>query len=380
MGSCISKTPSEIRHSPPSLNLYCPLNPRFPHQSNHFPRLPNELLLEITESLDSVRDRYALRSVNKHLAGLLDYLVSDILLHAYRAPASRDRLFSVPTRYPHSLVVHLVRLGVDLNTVGCNCGPSGDCECCPPLHYAIAHSNDTMVRSLLRLGARINVPCNDSGDNAVHLAIYITERNSVFYEIPQAADLAILRMLLGRGGLQTMHDPTSLNSIGLSWLNMAIRTSPLTRRTILMLFLVAGVSVDGADTEEKLTALHVAVLENMEDIVPVLLQMGADYRTVDSSGRSPFSTACYRPNCTLIDMLLRRDATLIDEAVNEGGDTAEICLRRKVEWLVARDETEYYRSEIVECERMLVKLVKLAEVRRSSFLPVHTLQMYYNSL
>lgn len=291
-------------------------------------------------------------------------------------------MFSATPRYYESLVLHLVRLGVDLNTIDCDCGATNYCGCRPALHHAVAHSNERMVRSLLSHGARVDAPYNSSGDNAVHMAIYTTNRNSGAFKIPRDVDLAILGMLLSGGVLQTMNDPASLNNIGLSWLNMAARCCPHRDMTIVQPFLSPGLSVDIADQEWNLTPLHVAVFNNNVNLARALLSLGADHRTVNSRGMTPFWNACNRPNCVLIDLLLRHDATLIDEVVSERGETVELFMDRSVESLIAREDSEsdYYRGEIVTRQKMLGKLRKLAKAHKSSSMPDSLLQIYYNSL
>lgn len=303
--------------------------------------------------------------VNKRLAFLLDHLLSDILLYTYQMSAKSHTLFSVATCYPDLLVSRLIRLGVDLNRVVCNCnGTTANCRCKPALHTAIFYSNVTMVHSLLRYGARINMPYNTSGDNAVHLAIETTDMGSCHFKIPRKNDMAILRMLLGGSRLQTMNDPASLNSIGLSWLNRAVRSSwPRSKATIVELFLSSGLCVDVADQQENLTPLHVAVLNNRVDLAMLLLKHGADHRTTDSRGRTPFKSACRRPNWAIIDLLFRVDATLIEMTVNEWGETAEVCLEREIEELrlkkekdSSEDESEYFWREMGSRQEMLTKL------------------------
>lgn len=78
------------------------------------------------------------------------------------------------------------------------------------------------------------------------------------------------------------------------------------------------------------------------------MKHGADHRTTDSEGRTPFTSACNRLNCALIDLLLSRDPTLINTVVNKRGNAAEVCLERGIERLklVEEDyETEYFLGE-----------------------------------
>lgn len=401
MGCHLSKHTSNSRHSQPKppphvpslsiqrsrgLNLYTGLRNAIAVRSllSSFPRLPNEILLEIAKSLDTARDLYVLRRVNKRLADLLEHLLSDFLLRAYYKSKTRSLLFSAATHYPESLVQHLSRLGVDLNTIDCDCDSVAVryCRCLPALHHAVTHSQKAMVRLLLRHGARVNAPCNSSGDNAVHIAIDTTARNFNFLEMPRNKDMAILRMLLSDGVLQTMNDPASLNNLGLTWLNVAARRCRDSNMTIVEPFLSPDLSLDVPDLERSLTPLHAAVWSNNVNVVTALLTLGADHRTVDFRGTSPFGAACNRPNCALIDLLLRHDATLIDEVVNDRGETADLCLQREVERLMSREdpEGEYYESEVPRRQKMLVKLRKLAKARLNSSMTDSLLQIYYNCL
>lgn len=214
------------------------------------------------------------------------------------------------------------------------------------------------------------------------MAIHTINRNSDYIKMPRNQDLAILGMLLSGGVLQTMNDPGSLNNIGLSWLNLAVRHCPQSNMAIVEPFLSTGLSIDVADQERSLTPLHVAVWNNNVDLATALLARGADHRTVDSRGTSPFGTVCNRPNCALIDLLLRHDATLIDEVVNERGETAELCLQHALESIIGREDPEsnYYQREMATHQKLLAKLSKLAKARRNSATTDSLLQIYYNCL
>lgn len=302
-----------------------------------------------------------------------------MLLHTYNDSAYHT-LFSASTRHVESLISRLVSLGIDLNAVACNCNINvlPYCRCGPPLHSAIVHSNPPMVAALLRHGASIIVGCNGSGDNAVHLAIDRTKLHSGHYEIPREADLAILRMLLGGGRLNTMNTPTALDSDGRTWLNRAVLKCPRTSVTLVMPFLVRGLDVNLADNR-LLTPLHMAVLGNRPDLARMLLQRGAKYRGMDSRGVTPFATACNRPNCELIDLLLNRDAGLIRTVVNDGGETAEVCLQRSIDRLMLTEdrEDESFVREMRERTCMLLKLQKLASASRRAVGVRCVLQVYF---
>lgn len=346
-------------------------------------RLPNELLLEVAKHLRTARDLSAFMQVNKRLAILLDHLLSDILLRHYRAPATQRPLFADVRRNPDSLVVRLLRLDVDLNATFCHCvGSPSWCRCMPALHAAITYSNITMVDSLLRHGARVNAPYGRRGDNAVHLAIETAELNSGHFKILREVNMTILRMLLGGGRLQTMNDPGSLNSAGCTWLNTAVSTCPRRHVTLVEPFLSRGLSVDVAERESNYTPLHIAVLNNMEELVALLLKHGANHRTIDSRGTTPFGYACNRPNCVIMDLLLRHDVSLIDMVVNEKGETVELSLERNVERLRLNEdrESDYYVEQMWQRQTLLDKMVKVSKARKNSVIPDAVLQIYYNTL
>lgn len=367
------------------INLYS--RPTKPHsmrsELTSLLRLPNELLLEVAKHLRTTRDLSAFTQVNKRLAILLDHLLSDTLLRHYRAPATQRPLFADVRRDPDSLVVRLLRLDVDLNARFCHCvGSPSWCRCMPALHAAITYSNITMVDSLLRHGARIDAPYGCRGDNAVHLAIETAELCSGHFQILREVNMTILRMLLGEGRLHTMNDPGSLNSAGRTWLNTAVRTCPRRHVTLVEPFLSDGLSVNVAEWESNYTPLHIAVLNNREELVALLLNQGADHRTIDSRDRTPFGYACNRPNCAIMDLLLRHDVTLIDMVVNDSGETVELSLERHLERLRLTEdrESQYYVERMWRMQKLLDKLMKVSQARKDSVIPDAVLQIYYNSL
>lgn len=238
-----------------------------------------------------------------------------------------------------------------------------------------------MVATLLRHGASITVGCNGTGDNAVHLSINTTDLNSGHFKMARDNDLAIMGMLLSGGRLRTMNTPAALNRNGESWLNTAVRKCARSSVTLVMPFLVRGLDVNVAD-HRLLTPLHIAVFNNRPDLAKMLLQRGAKYRTVDLRGVSPFATACNRPNCELIDLLLSRDAGLIKTVVNGRGETAEVCLQSSIDTLLLWEDkdSDYYVREMHERTQMLPKLEKLARASRRMVGVRGVLQIYYFGL
>lgn len=180
-----------------------------------------------------------------------------------------------------------------------------------------------MVTTLLNHGASVTTRLRANGETAIHHAIRTTDRHSGHFRIACADDLTIMTMLLYDGRLNRMNDPAALSANGQRWLNTAVRRCAPRNLTLVMPFLVRGLNVDVADSE-MLTPLHVAVYNNRPDITKMLLECGAEYRTLDARGASPWTTACTRPNCKLIDLLLSHDAGLIRAPVNDVGETAEV--------------------------------------------------------
>lgn len=353
-----------------------------PSLLTYFPSLPNELLLEIAKYLVTARDLLALMLVNKRLAILLDHLLSDMLLREYKGPSGLHSLFAITRRNPDALVLRVIRLEVDLDATFCHCfGSPSYCRCMPALHTAITYSNVTMVDSLLRHGANINAYFGTRGENAVDLAISTAELYSGHFKILRAANMTILQMLLSGGRLQTMNDPASLNRRGHTWLHTAVGCCPREHVTLVQPFLAPGLSLDVADPERKWTALHRAVRNNRVDLVALLLKHGADHRTTDWEGRTPYSSACIRPNWGIMDEMLRHDATLIDEVVNQSGETGEVSFGRHVARLSLDEGESYgYLEEVYSKQRVLAKMLKLAEARRNSCMSDADLQKYYNGL
>lgn len=186
-------------------------------------------------------------------------------------------------------------------------------------------------------------------------------------------------MLLAGGRINRMNDAAALSAKGESWLHTAVRQCPRSSVALVMPFLVRGLDVNVADTSRMLTPLHVVVLNNRPDIAKMLLQRGAKYRTVDSVGATPWATACNRPNCELIDLLLSRDAGLITEVVNERGETAEVCLQRSLDSLMLTEEryNDNWEADIRELTEMVRRVKKLASASRQLVGVRPVLQVYY---
>lgn len=321
----------------------------------------------------------ALLCTNTRLAGLLQHVLSDMLLQTYNGSAPHT-LFSERTTHPSSLVLRLIALNIDLDATVCTCErpPPPYCRCAPPLHRAITHSNKRMVAVLLRHGASITAQCPSTGHNAVHQAIHTIDLNSGHFQIARDNDVAILALLLSGGRLKTMNSPAALSADGQSWLSTAVRKCPRSSVGLVMPFLVRGLDVNVADSR-GLTPLHVAVWNNRPDLAKMLLQRGANHRTVDDRGKTPWTTAVNRPNCELIHLLLGRDAGLIRNPVNAMGDTALVCLERSLDDLLRNEDTEgdYWGREVAERTGTVERMARLASVSKRAFGVRVVLQAYY---
>lgn len=344
-----------------------------------FHRLSNELVLEIATYLDTP-ELYALMRVNKRFAILLDHVLSDILLNGYEHPTGPHTTFAFATRFPHSLILGLHRRGVDLNKIFCICGflPSA-CICSLPLHQAIRYHNVTMVDALLRSGADPTRTYYSDGNNAVHLSIYTTGRHAGYDGIPQPDDMAILKLLLAGGRLQTMNDAASLNYDGLSWLSIAVGFSPPKDLTIVSLFLGSGLDLNVAAKRKLQTPLHIAVRAYKVPVMELLLQHGADFRTTDAEGMTPFASACAICSCRMMHLLLLRDANLVGSVVNEMGETAEACLQRETVVYALGEENPFsgFVAEMVRRHEMLARLRHLAKLRRADSVTDDTFRSTY---
>lgn len=330
--------------------------------------VPNELILDIAHHLTTTRDIYALLCVNKHLAIPLTHVLSEMLLQIYNGPTAHT-LFSDSMQHAESLISRLVSLNIDLNASECHCpNPSlMYCRCDLPLHHAITENNRLMVATLLRHGASITAH-DASGNTAVHHAIYMADRNSRRHHRNDQSDFVILRMLLGDGRLNTMNAPEALNRHGMSWLNIAVRKCWPGSVALVMPFLAPGLDVNVADNE-LCTPLQIAIHDRRPDLIKLLLAHGANYRTVDSKGSTPFATACGPENCEMVEAFVNHDPGLTRAIINKRGETAEMYFQRLLDAarLTAREETAdrgwetvYLWSDIGKWRSMVEKLRQLA--------------------
>lgn len=219
-----------------------------------------------------------------------------------------------------------------------------------------------MVSTLLDHGASATTRCSITGDTAVHYAIYLTEARSGHSKIPDDVDFAILVMLLSDQRLYRMNDSAARNAKGETWLHTAVRTSPRQKVYLVRPFLVPGLDVNVARSDMK-TPLHLAVYDGRPDIAKLLLEHGAEHRTVDERGGSPWTKAFNPPICELIDLLLTHDPGLIRTPVNANGETAEECLRRSLVRILGREDSPsaYFVPELWNRTKMIPKLARLRE-------------------
>lgn len=339
------------------------------HDSNKsISSLPNELLLEITHYLPATGDIHALLCANRRLALLLQHVLSAELVftdHLVHNDSSRRRhnLFSITMVHTKSLVARLISLNIDLDATVCNCNihVSQWCRCGPPLHHAIKECNTTMVTSLLRRGASIMARSATTGENAVHQSIRTTVLNCGYFRVPREEDLAIMRILLAEGRINRMNDAVALSADHKTWLNMAVELSPRKTVWLVIPFLVRGLDPNVANINMK-TPLHTAVRNNRPDLAELLLLRGANHRTMDSLGATPWTMACNRPNCALIHLLLRRDYKLSGTVVNDKGETVEMILQRELDRLLSMedDDSDGWKFQVRERTNMLRRLKELA--------------------
>lgn len=170
-----------------------------------------------------------------------------------------------------------------------------------------------------------------------------------------------MRMLLAKGRLNRMNDANALSANNMTWLNLAVEQCPRKTVWLVMPFLVRGLDPNLPNINMR-TPLHTAVRNNRPDLAELLLQRGANHRTTDSHGATPWTTACNRPNCALIELLMRREYELCGTVVNDRGDTVEMILQRELDHLLLTDDdySDGWAFQVRERTNTLRKLKELA--------------------
>lgn len=227
------------------------------------PLLPNELLLQIAESL-GVRDLSSLLRTNRHLASLL---ADQFYKFAAQDKDGLKAIHWAATYGKIGLVDLLLRNGADITVKGT------DMFKWEALHYAVYSGNIDIVSLLLDRGADVSVP---DGEN-----------NTALHWAASQRWFAILKLLLKRGAPVNAQDSRGSTALHTAVLYGSPAPDELMGDTIEAL-LAAGAYPSIPDIHGY-TPLHRLVLSDEEDVraVRLMLGNGADIAARDHNGMTP---------------------------------------------------------------------------------------------
>ncbi|MBU0617074.1 MAG: ankyrin repeat domain-containing protein [Planctomycetes bacterium] len=186
-----------------------------------------------------------------------------------------------------------------------------------PLHAAALARDARVLALLLERGAKPNAK-----DAAGETALFIAAR---------AGRVELVQRLLTSGAganLKNLRGASPLHVIATD----GQRTPPAqaARKAIAGLLLAAGADVDAADGE-GMTALHVGLARQRDELVAALIEGGADVHLRDANGRTPLYYAALSNNSKAIALLVEKkaDVDLADKAGNTALHAAALRCRCK---------------------------------------------------
>lgn len=227
------------------------------------PLLPNELLLQIAESL-GVRDLSSLLQTNRHLASLL---ADQFYKFAAQDKDNLKAIHWAATYGKIGLINLLLKNGADIAVKGT------DMFKWEALHYAVYSGNIDIVSLLLDRGADVSVP---DGEN-----------NTALHWAASQRWFAILKLLLERGAplnAQDSRGSTALHTVVL----YGLPAPDELMGDMIEALLKAGADPSIPDSHGY-TPLHRLVLSDDEDVraVRLMLGNGADIAARDHNGMTP---------------------------------------------------------------------------------------------
>lgn len=312
----------------------------------------------------------------------------EILLHLLEKGASLD-CTTVENERPITIAIRnrnkdmirlLVDLGVDINSIG----GAGIDE--TPLEYAIRTTDLDIVKFLVELGAGVNivnVPRNSK--TPLHIAVEEGKRDIVEYLIDKGANINardingmsplhyaitkanvdLVKLLLDKGADIEISDRNRYTPLLLS---VSVGSMEIARYLIdrganlgakdkngngvlhlcgekgypdLIMYILdkGGENIDINDTNKKKeTPLHLAVRNNKEEVVKLLIEKGADINAVDSIGATPLSVALEVDNLSLAKYLVEKGASL-DVELEDGRKLVHLAGSSKtpdtMKWLLS---------------------------------------------
>ncbi|KAK7497100.1 hypothetical protein BaRGS_00011630 [Batillaria attramentaria] len=189
-----------------------------------------------------------------------------------------------------------------------------------PLHIAVVHENEAMVKKLIQLmalaGRRVD-RYNKQQQTPLHLAIKLSYLPAIQMLLEAGANpnetplhlaiklsyLPAIQMLLEAGA-----NPNEVDSTGLTSIHMAVQGRDLDCLEALLQWSKFPCDLNNRNFE-GLAPLHTAVINNDLDIVKTLLDHNADINIMDGkSGRTVLFHAAEGNQRTAVELLLRRGA------------------------------------------------------------------------
>lgn len=265
--------------------------------------LPNELLLQIAEGLDSVKATYAFFLTNRRLASLLTPVLLDYAIHEDRHCVTA--LYLAATNADVKMIRLLLEKGTNIRI-------TDDDE----IRRSVTDDNvDKLLKLLLEQGAHSIIQDRPCGGTALHWAADYGHEG-------------VTRLLLERGMNVAVKD--LFGRTALQW--AAVEG----HETIVRLLLENGVDVNGKDYD-SVTALHRAAEHGLDNVVRLLLEKGANIDAQDSERATPLHWATEFKNLATARLLIelgadhtiknRRGVTALDDVTDE--KTLQLALASK---------------------------------------------------
>ncbi|XP_076457761.1 uncharacterized protein LOC143291654 [Babylonia areolata] len=188
-----------------------------------------------------------------------------------------------------------------------------------PLHIAVVHENEAMVKKLIQLMALAGQKVdryNKQHQTPLHLAVKLTS-------------LSAMEMLLEAGA-----DPNLVDSGGLTSTHMAVQGRDIDCLEALLQWSKFPCDLDYRNFE-GLAPIHTAVMNNDLEIVTRLLEQGADVNIMDGkSGRTVLFHAAETNQKAAVELLLNRGAD--PEIANYAGVVPALAAQGRNHTAVAR--------------------------------------------
>lgn len=249
--------------------------------------LPNEILLQIAEGLDSVKATYALFLTNRRLANLLAPVLLNYAIHNGRHCVTA--LYLAATNADVKMIRLLLEKGTNIRIIDDD-----------DMRRSVTDDNvDKLLKLLLEQGAHSIIQDHVCGGTALHFAA-------------ECGHEGVTRLLLERGMNASVKD--MFGRTALQW--AAVEG----HETIVRLLLENGVDVNGGDYDD-ITALHRAAERGCDNVVRLLLEKGANVDAQDSERATPLHWAAELKNLPTVRLLIELGA---DHTIKNSGGVAPL--------------------------------------------------------